>query len=755
MKKRNILLSSICSIMLCLSIVVGATFALFTSESKVNVAVTSGKVEVNAYATNERLSSTLGANLPETSIRIEDNEVIIDKIVPGDVFNFDIIVENKSNVTVKYQTIISLVEGLELFNGLEVTIGDAKFNGMTATSAWNELAPVVGENATVFTVPVSITLPVDAGNEYQDLTTKLSYTIKAVQANADTEEIDESAITISNANDLRLFASSVSEANTYRGQTVVLLNDIDLAGEEWTPIDNFGGTFDGRGHVIKNVVMNGERKVAFFNYSDAQYPLTVKNLTLENVTATGTEYVAGLVAACDIGATLENCHIKGNVNITGNWMVGGLVGSFWASNMSNCTLVANTGSIVIGNYLESDIEGDSVGGLVGYSENATIASCEVANLKVTGSRKVGGVAGCVANETLSNIKVSNVEVSTNAPDGYATGKLFVGGVVGEYLGTNTLSTATISNSTVNGKLNQVGAVTGGTRVSSATFTETNVTVTNVSALAVIAEGLSYNVTKAYYEISSANGLSLAGSTYFKKGGVFHIVKDIDMTGATYATADVHTSIEIYGNNKVISNLNVTAVKGNYGEIAAGLLSINNSPLTIKDLTINGFTVANPSVAGSVGAFVAVINSEGNPATVLFENLEVKNMVVEDVTNGCYVGGIIGSGVNDGTNTVTFSNCSVDKSTLHGSGSTGGIAGHCFTGAGNVVVENCSVTNSKITADESSSVGYKAGAIIGTVNTNCVTMKNCTFSGNTVTANGETVTTAYGRNTHDRLTIIND
>ena len=50
--KKKILLSSILTIALCLSLIAGSTFALFTSESKVNIAVTSGKVEMLANVTN-------------------------------------------------------------------------------------------------------------------------------------------------------------------------------------------------------------------------------------------------------------------------------------------------------------------------------------------------------------------------------------------------------------------------------------------------------------------------------------------------------------------------------------------------------------------------------------------------------------------------------------------------------------------------------------------------------------------------------
>ena len=55
--KKRILLTSVCSILLCFCLITGATYALFTSESKVNVAVTTGKVDVEAVAENFKLYS--------------------------------------------------------------------------------------------------------------------------------------------------------------------------------------------------------------------------------------------------------------------------------------------------------------------------------------------------------------------------------------------------------------------------------------------------------------------------------------------------------------------------------------------------------------------------------------------------------------------------------------------------------------------------------------------------------------------------
>ena len=48
MKKGKLLASLICSVVLSLSLIVGATFALFTSSSKVDITVSSGDVSISA-----------------------------------------------------------------------------------------------------------------------------------------------------------------------------------------------------------------------------------------------------------------------------------------------------------------------------------------------------------------------------------------------------------------------------------------------------------------------------------------------------------------------------------------------------------------------------------------------------------------------------------------------------------------------------------------------------------------------------------
>ena len=133
--KKKVLLSSVLSIVLCLSLICGATFALFTDTDQVDIAVTAGNVAVTAEVQNIKLYSrdvdqtaagkfaTGGtATLDQTS-----NTLTLDKIVPGDKITFDIKVTNKSNVDILYRTILDLYEGAKLYETLEIKINDEDF----------------------------------------------------------------------------------------------------------------------------------------------------------------------------------------------------------------------------------------------------------------------------------------------------------------------------------------------------------------------------------------------------------------------------------------------------------------------------------------------------------------------------------------------------------------------------------------------------------------------------------------------------
>lgn len=71
----------------------------------------------------------------------------------------------------------------------------------------------------------------------------------------------------------------------------ILMADLDLSGLEFIPIANwitpFTGTFDGNGHILRNIVINRPDMdfVGLFSYLD--FGGEIKNLGIENINING------------------------------------------------------------------------------------------------------------------------------------------------------------------------------------------------------------------------------------------------------------------------------------------------------------------------------------------------------------------------------------------------------------------------------------------------------------------------------------
>ena len=183
-------------------------------------------------------------------------------------------------------------------------------------------------------------------------------------------------------------------------------------GNGWKPIgtsdDPFKGSFDGQGYEISSM---------FINRPD--------------------EYLVGLFGAIGVGGIVQNTRML-NVDVAGEWLVGGLVGGNWGD--------------VINSYASGTVSGeDCVGGLVGGNSGGVSNSCSAAN--VTGHWDIGGLLGCSdSNGTvISSYSVGNVNgewavgglmggnlggvVTKSFSDSGVMGDDYVGGLVGDNQGT--------------------------------------------------------------------------------------------------------------------------------------------------------------------------------------------------------------------------------------------------------------------------------------------------------------------------------
>ena len=203
--KKRVLLSSILTIALCLGLIAGSTYALFTNSSDFNITVQAGNVEMFASIADVQLYSVEGN--PAGNITDENGNtysyqsvsptftnggtadfagslLTIDKITPGDMVEFDLTGENNSNVAVQYRYVIECIGGYKLMSGLNLYVNGAKHEAVASyTSLWYDLG--VGSNIEdIAPVTIALELPVDAGNEYQNLKTDIRVTVEVIQGNA-------------------------------------------------------------------------------------------------------------------------------------------------------------------------------------------------------------------------------------------------------------------------------------------------------------------------------------------------------------------------------------------------------------------------------------------------------------------------------------------------------------------------------------------------------------------------------------------
>lgn len=178
-------------------------------------------------------------------------------------------------------------------------------------------------------------------------------------------------------------------------QTYALSNDIravsDSRGEEFEPIDSFGGNLYGRDHTVYGIVISDESGAGML--SEITDGGLVKNLTVRNASVAVEEWNAGILSGINRG---QISGVKTYGVIDGGSSVGGITGK----NYGNINRSRS----------ESSISGDYyVGGIVGEnmeSGNITIAYSRSA----INSRKVGGggFAGRNGGIISSSYSVSNV-----------------------------------------------------------------------------------------------------------------------------------------------------------------------------------------------------------------------------------------------------------------------------------------------------------------------------------------------------------
>ena len=250
--------------------------------------------------------------------------------------------------------------------------------------------------------------------------------------------------TIFNADELAGLAQLVKDGIKFSGVTINQSANIDLSsygknvdswndGNGWIPIggaamyglNEFRGTFDGKGYSISGLYINNSK-----NYNSGLFGLvengTLKNINVLDVEITGdssnSPSAGGIVGRIDTGS-ITNCSSTGSV--IGKNNAGGIVGHATNCNITNSFSTCDVTSKA------------SVGGIAGFlSSSGSAKSKSIKNCYSTGVvtggadyGSTGGIAGYMLYYIMENCYSTSV----------VTGKYGAGGLVGEMQGPYVLS----------------------------------------------------------------------------------------------------------------------------------------------------------------------------------------------------------------------------------------------------------------------------------------------------------------------------
>ncbi len=284
---------------------------------------------------------------------------------------------------------------------------------------------------------------------------------------ATAEENFPADLTISTPEDLLNFSFRVSR-ESMDGLTVVLQNDIDMMGEDWTPIGQidapFSGTFDGGGHTVKNLTL-GMMVSDYAGLFGALDHAAVKNIHLKSCDFQGINdgfHVIGAVAGYSGNSVIENCIAEDTTvgGIDGN--IGGIVGAAEGGSITGChTQTELWGSALVGGIMgagsasisgcSADVEitcvvagekgGMGFGGIAGHSD-ARIEDC-FSTGSVSAQGSIDGIAGIVGYTLGTVDHCYSTAMVTRSGD--PSNSQFTAGLAG-YLGADWDNTASLKNS---------------------------------------------------------------------------------------------------------------------------------------------------------------------------------------------------------------------------------------------------------------------------------------------------------------------
>jgi len=402
--KRALLLSAL-SLLMCVSMLIGSTFAWFTDSvtSGINKIV-AGNLDVELYHSDKAA----------TDEQVGDTTKLFDDVTlwePGAMVWEKLTVKNLGSLALKYTLTVNVSDvsvgnGKSLADVLKVAVMDVQpTRENIVTAEKKDLESFVLKSDCELEAKNGVDdfyiaiywAPSANDNDYnvagEKLYANLGLTLVATQATVESDSFDDqydkdaeypkftdtwdgtadtswyndndTEFILTTAEQLAGLAELVDGGNTFAGKTVKLGTDIDLyhladGATDPTCFDPIGsyrkdlifeGILDGQGHTIANMNQNTWALNNGYYYGDLGLGLfgavenaTIKNLVMDNASISGESALCGTVAAvAGDNVTFENITVKNSDVADYQYYAGGIVG--WAGGdeqFINCVIDAST-----------------------------------------------------------------------------------------------------------------------------------------------------------------------------------------------------------------------------------------------------------------------------------------------------------------------------------------------------------------------------------------------------------------------------
>lgn len=488
---------------------------------------------------------------------------------------------------------------------------------------------------------------------------------------------------IENAEQLAYLAQQVNNGTDYEREHFLLVSDLDLSGNEWTPIGTdgnpFWGGFDGGGHTITGMTITGKEAsyVGLFgechNFTTASS--YIKSVTVKGANISGKSFVGAIAG---VGANISDCYSIENT-ICARRQVGGVCGSL-IGNISGCYNSSSVSGISTAGGImgTASYEGNVGNGVVQYCYNIGV---------VTVSQQdsyVGGITGASANK---------YEISNCLNCGKITGNgKNVGGIAGS---TDSNYMNFIGNCYYNSDLNNAGVGEGAS--------DKVIPLTTSQLCGALPEGLDSTIWKEGGVDTSNAAATDTGSRFGTATGTYiNLTKVAEIGETKTASVPVYNYVTTNGDDWDIYTLITTAEE--FAAIGRDTANCNENYVLKNNIDVSGVELR--SIGNPVTPYIGKFSGDGHTISHV-------DMTKED---GVYSSGLFAQiGNSSGKSGKVILLLAANGDIVSSYSETGGICGNLSAGE----IYGCSFTGTV--------KGYTAGGICGNAGQD-TKISQCFFAG---------------------------